>query len=333
MPEIFYKLKNKINFLKHNFGKIIFLFFIFLILLATIYFYNHYLAFGNLQITFLDVGQGDAIFIETPSHKKIILDSGPNEKILAAVDKQMGSFRKQIDLAILTHADQDHVAGFISLFQKYNILEIIWNGDINQKTRIWEILQKEISIRKNQIANCGDMIDFQDGVNLFILHPESQKLFINNTNINSLVILLIYKHYSFLFTGDIDAEVERKLFFNLDKCFTPTRSSTTSDIFKSSENINLENLNKINSALKKLTVLKVSHHGSNTASQEDFLKKIKPVYSIISAAKENKYHLPHSDVLSRLKKYSKYILRTDESGNIKFIISDSVQTFEIQKEK
>ena len=322
MPEIFYKLKTKISFLKHNFGKIIFLVFIFFIFLITIYFYNYYFTFGNLQITFLDVGQGDAIFIETPSHKKIILDSGPNEKILVAVDKEMGLFRKEIDRAILTHTDQDHGAGFISLFQKYNISEIIWNGDRNPKTEIWQTLQKEIFIRKNQIADCGDMIDFQDGVNLFILHPESQNLFMNDTNANSVVILLIYKNYSFLFTGDIDSGVERKLFFNLEKCFALTQSSKFS-----------ENLNKINSALKNLTVLKVSHHGSNTASQENFLKKMKPIYSIISVAKEKKYNLPHAEVLSRLQKYSKYILRTDESGNIKFIISDSEKTFEIQKEK
>jgi len=124
---------------------------------------------------------------------------------------------------------------------------------------------------------------------------------------------LTYEDYSFLFTGDATAEVERKIFFDLENCF----ASSTSNIILSS--------------LKNLTVLKVSHHGSDTGSSETFLKKIKPNYSIISVAAKNKYNLPNQNAMDRIKKYSKYVLRTDESGTIKFIVSD--EGFEVIKEK
>jgi competence protein ComEC len=125
MQEIIYNLKNKIRFLYHNFGRIILIIFLILIFLFTIYFYNNYYIIGDLKILFFDIGQGDSLMIETPSHKKIIIDAGPSDKVLGLVDNEMNLFDRDIDLAIMSHPDQDHIAGFISLFKKYNFQKII----------------------------------------------------------------------------------------------------------------------------------------------------------------------------------------------------------------
>jgi len=125
MQEIIYNLKNKIRFLAHNFGRIILIIFFILIFLFGVYFYNNYFSSRVLKISFFDIGQGDSVMIETPSHKKVIIDAGPSDKVLGLVDNEVNLFSKNVDLAIMSHPDQDHIAGFISLFKKYDFKKVI----------------------------------------------------------------------------------------------------------------------------------------------------------------------------------------------------------------
>lgn len=122
----------------------------------------------------------------------------------------------------------------------------------------------------------------------------------NDTNDNSIVVLLVYRDYSFLFLGDASQEVENKIFLNIENCFSKTISEPLKE------------------KLKNLTVLKVSHHGSNTGTSVNFLKQIKPEYAVISAGKDNRFGHPTKEVLETLEKYSKNILNTANSGDITF---------------
>ena len=324
MKDIFSKLKSKIIFLKQNFGRIILLLIPILIFLFLVYFYKTYFVFGNLKISFFEVGQGDSIFIETPSHKKILIDSGPGEQVVGEIDKNMRFFDRNIDLAILSHNDQDHIAGLLPLFKKYNFKKIIWNGDDNKKTLIWQEIKKiinsnydsEIASGKRLVmekTDCGEKIDFNDGVIIYTLHPRQNNLSQVNANKNSVVSLLTYKNYSVLFTGDATQGVEKEIFLELENCFDEKTKQL------------------ILSKLKNLTILKSSHHGSNTSNGEYLLKNSKPVYTVISVGKNNKYKLPNEQALARIKKYSKYILRTDEDGNITFEIG--INSFGVEKDK
>jgi len=81
-----------------------------------------------LEVTFLDVGQGDAIFIETPQNQQILIDGGPTSNILEKLGKEMPFWDRTIDLVVLTHPDSDHVSGFIEVLQRYQVANILWTG-------------------------------------------------------------------------------------------------------------------------------------------------------------------------------------------------------------
>jgi beta-lactamase superfamily II metal-dependent hydrolase len=256
----------------------------------------------------LDVGQGDAILINLPDRKKILIDAGRDERIIQKIDEHLSLFEKNIDLAVFSHPDADHIAGFVSLFDKYAFKNILRNEDSDEANVFWVELEKKIALKEKEnkskiyFGHCGDKISFSTYTEyeptFYILNPVKGDIIQNDNNDNSLVLLLIFGRYSFLFTGDISKDVEKKILFNLDRCFVKEDSDLLKD------------------TLKNLTVLKVSHHGSNTASSLEFLKSIKPEYSIISAGKGNSYGHPAEEVLGVLKKYSEYIFNTIEKGDI-----------------
>lgn len=322
MKNLILKIKNKYLFFTKNFGKVFLLILILFLFLILIYFYTDVVSDKKLIVRFLDIGQGDSILIKTPDNKNILIDAGQNEKALNKVEKYISIFRKNIDLAIMSHPDMDHIGGYYDIFQKYNIRQILENGDNNKDNPAYQFLKEKIEGNideyniKKILANCGDKIIFgdnEDFVSMYILHPVKEELIINDSNDNSIVILLVYKDYSFLFTGDAGKDVEQKLFFDIKRCF------------------NDKDAYIIEKVLAKLTVLKVSHHGSDTGNSEAFLKKIRPVYNIVSVGENNKYGHPKEEVLKTLNKYSKNTLTTIEKGDIAFIIKDNDLQLEFEK--
>lgn len=307
LKEYFYNTKNSIKNIFKEYGRILFIGIFVIIFIVLINLYSSLHDNGNIKIHFFDIGQGDAILIETNKNKNILIDAGPNDSIVRKLDDNLSFWNRNIDLGIMTHGDADHITGFVYVLNKFNIKSILVNGDENIDSSVYSEVENKIkkeikeSGSKLVIANCGDEISFGDsGPIMYVLHPIKDNLILNDTNTNSVVTLLIYGKYSFLFTGDADKEVEKKLFFDIDKCY---KSDVASNIKEK---------------LKNLTVLKVSHHGSNTGSSEEFLKKIKPDYSVISAGKDNRYGHPNPDTLTVLNKYSKNILNTINDGDITF---------------
>ena len=318
---LFSDLKFKINKLSKNFGRVIYLLALGIISLLFIFLWQRFFSSSNLTISFLDIGQGDAILFTFPDGKQILLDSGRDENIIHKVDNNLSFFDREIDFAILSHPDGDHINGYVSLFDKYNFKNILKNIDRDDKNFSFLELEKKIELSKKEkdskifLGYCGDKFIFDQSSNehyfptLYILNPVKGETRFKDNNQNSLVILLTFGDYSFLFTGDIDKETERRVLFNIDRCFST------------------EDSNLIEDKLKSLTVLKVSHHGSDTASSLEFIKYLKPEYSIISAGKNNSYGHPAKTTLDTLEKYSKYIFNTIEKGDIK--ITTDGDNFEI----
>jgi len=147
----------------------------------------------SLRVYFLDVGQGDAIFIETPSKKQVLIDGGKNKKILSLLGRYMPFGDRSIDIVIGTHPDLDHVGGLIPVRERYKI-----GLELDQIT-----------------ARRGQVIDFGDGSKLIILFP-NQDVSNWETNDGSVVAKLEYSNSSFLFTGDATIKTENIL-INLNK--------------------------------------------------------------------------------------------------------------------
>ena len=249
-----------------------------------------------LEVNFFDVGQGDAIFIETSSRHQILIDGGPSPVILEKLGKEMPFWDRTIDLIILTHPEHDHLAGLIEVLKRYKVENILWTGVLRDTAEYkeWQRLirdEREKEGAQIKIAQSGQLINFGNQSNRYIevLYPfenlEGQEF--KNSNNTSIVAKLIFGENSFLFTGDAYKSVEKKL---VDK-----KADLASD------------------------VLKVGHHGSKTSNSEAFIKHVSPEIAVISAGKDNPYHHPHQETLDTLEKYGIKILRTDKNGDIKII--------------
>jgi competence protein ComEC len=249
-----------------------------------------------LEVNFFDVGQGDAIFIETPSRHQILIDGGPGPLILEKLAQSLPFWDRTIDLIVLTHPEHDHLAGLIEVLKRYKVENILWTGVLRDtaENKEWQRLIRD-ETAEIFIAEAGQKIILsKPDINNFveILYPfenlEGQEF--KNSNNTSIVAKLIFGENSFLFTGDAYKSVEKKL---VDK-----EINLTSDVFK------------------------VGHHGSKTSNSEEFIEKVSPEIAVISAGQDNPYHHPHQETLDTLEKYGIKILRTDKDGDIQ-ILCDS----------
>jgi len=243
-----------------------------------------------LAVKFLDVGQGDAEFIETPDKKQVLIDGGPDLTILEKLGRAMAFYDHYIDLIILTHPEADHLNGLIEVAKRYRIGAIITTGVVRDteeyKQWIEIIAEKNIPI---YIAKADGEIDFGNDVKMKILHPFENLIGqkISDSNNTSIIAQLDYKNFEVLFTGDIEKTVENKL-------------------VASGINLNSD-------------VLKIAHHGSKTSTGEEFLKAVNAFVAVIEVGKDNRYGHPHQEVLNRLANLE--IFQTGKDGNIE-ILSD-----------
>ncbi len=245
-----------------------------------------------LEVNFFDVGQGEAILIETPERHQILIDGGPTSIVLEKLAESLPFWDRSIDLIILTHPESDHLAGLIEVLKRYKVENILWTGVVRETTEYKEwkkLIEKEGAIIK--IAQAGQKINLST-YEIDILYPfenlEGKEL--KNTNNTSIIARLIFGENSFLFTGDAYQSVEYKLI---------------------NQGINLDS-----------DVLKVGHHGSKTSTAEEFIIEVSPDIAVISAGKDNPYHHPHPETLEALEKYGIKVLRTDKNGDIQ-ILCDS----------
>jgi len=236
---------------------------------------------GHLAVHFIDVGQGDSIFIQTSSHH-VLIDGGDRGHTVPNYLKARGA--DTIHIMIGTHAHADHIGGLINVMQELTVEEVI-DPAVVHTTRTFEdyltmIDQKDIIFTEGR---AGMQRTIGNGKQLEILHPEHPSS--NHLNNSSIVVKVTYGDISFLFTGDAEAAAEQEM-------LTRSGQSLTS------------------------TVLKVGHHGSRTSTTPAFLSAVDPEVSVITAGAGNRYGHPHEEVLTRLSHNQVDIYRTDIHGNI-----------------
>jgi len=246
---------------------------------------------GNfLKVAFLDIGQGDSIYIEAPNGKQMLIDAGPGATILQRLPEVMPFGDRSIDMIMETHADSDHIGGFAYVFSKYKIDDVIENG-VEGKTTTYKKIEKEIKQDKLKkiIANnkMRIVLDKSPYIYLDILYPNRDVSGLAS-NDGSIVAKLVDGKESFMLTGDATTWVENQIIW------------------------------KENPAELEATVLKLGHHGSKTASSLMWLKAVSPNIAIISAGLNNRYHLPNQEILDRLKNLNIPYLATYKEGNIIF---------------
>lgn len=261
---------------------------------------------GELKAHYIDIGQGDSFFIQLPNGETTLIDGGPrssSKRLISYLD-ELGV--EKIDHLIATHPHEDHIGGLPEVVRNYD-LGNIYMPNKTANTAIFEELLLEIK-KKNMeinIATGGDTLIDKEGLKIEILGPNGESY--NNTNDYSIITKITYGENSFLFTGDAE---------------------------KTSENEMLEKGYNLSA-----DVLKVGHHGSSSSTSEDFLKKVKPKYGVITSEKDNTYGHPHKEIVKLLKDYNVEILRTDELGTIiitsngKQITLDDNEEVTLEKDK
>jgi competence protein ComEC len=247
----------------------------------------------KLHVSILDVGQGDAILIQTPNRQDILIDGGPSPQAISLeLGKRLPFWDKTIDLVILTQPQADHVTGLIEVLKKYNVPQVIEPGiAYNSVTyQQWLKLVNNNEI-KHEIGHAGQELNLGNGIKMEILHPSSPLLQDTSDDIdnNGMVLRLSWNEVSFLFTADIGREAEWYLI---------------------AQRANL-----------KTTVLKVAHHGSQTSTSPEFLAVVNPEVAAISVGANNRFGLPYSEVVDRLIEQvgSDRVYLTSTHGTIEFV--------------
>lgn len=242
---------------------------------------------GMLTFAVLDVGQGDALYIEGPTGVQVVIDGGPGSAVLRELPEVMPQFDRSIDAVIETHPDADHIAGFIDLLERYEIGYFIEPG-IPKDTVTAQTLERVVSERKisRVLARRGMWLDLGGGAQLHVLFPDFDPsgLSGNKANEGSVVAHLVFGSTSVMLTGDASSAVEGRLL-----------SLGNSDI--------------------KSTILKVGHHGSKSSTSGAFVEAVDPVYAVISVGK-NSYGHPTERVLEMLESQNIKLFRTDENGTV-----------------
>ena len=254
----------------------------------------------GLEITMLEVGQGEAIYMETGSNNYLI-DGGSSDISKVGTYRLLPFLKFQgvsrLDYAIVTHCDEDHVSGLKELMdeERFRIDKIIL-PKISQKDENYialETLAREKKIEVYYIRE-GDTFHTEP-LKVYCLHPFANEIF-STANSYSSVLSLSYGSFDMLLTGDLEAEGEEKIKEYLSEGYYNKKYGIT--------------------PATDYDVLKVAHHGSKYSTTEEFLDLIKPELSLISCGRKNRYGHPHPELLERLEKVDSRIFITYEVGAI-----------------
>ena len=262
-----------------------------------------------LEVTFLDVGQGDAAFIRFPDGKTMLVDGGANSSRIevneAGVARRVGYDHGErtldpflchegvfgLDLLLLSHPDNDHGGGFAHILQEFGVKRVLGmpHQDLSKLTH--QTLHRIVDAKgiPHELGYAGT-VDLTSAARLELLHPfdaASTNLQDKDVNNDSLVLKLTYGAVRILFTGDIERKVELML-------------------VESDKDLRAE-------------IIKVPHHGSKTSSSAEFLDAVRPQYAVFSLGQRNRYRFPSKIVLERYREQGCRVLRTDRLGAIRLL--------------
>jgi len=244
---------------------------------------------STLRFHVFDIGQGDALFIETPDRYQILIDGGPDGRVVHKLGSVMPFWDRKIDLVILTHPHADHLSGLIDVLRRYRVGAIIESGAIYNTPEIgsWR-REKEKQGLRSIAALAGITVSFGRDTTLKILSPlanVSGRRF-SNVHEADVVSELFYGSTTILLTGDAEEDLETDLIRR--------------------------------HLIAPVQILKVGHHGSRTSTSDLLLKTVRPEIAVISVGAKNSYGHPRAEILERLKSFGIRIFRTDESGDLVF---------------
>lgn len=254
---------------------------------------NHF-----LSVTFFNVGQGDSSLIRFRDGEKMLVDCGPDKKVLQKLCKYLSTSDRTIDYMLITHFDLDHYGGCVDVLKRYDVKHIITNGYPKPSDSYWvswnETAQKEnadfkvINTRESWVI-ASTTLDFFSPNPHLILSPSE-----DTANNHSIVFRLAdeTQNVSILFSGDIEEPTEKQL---IEEFCEPSKSKCPA---------------------LQASVLKVAHHGSDTSSSKNFLEAVHPEKAIISVGKFNKFGHPSLRVIRRLERFPVQVLRTDINDDI-----------------
>ena len=278
------------------------------------------------SVSFLDVGQGDAILIRTPADCVILVDGGgtifferPGEEwrqrkdpfevgedLLVPLLKKRGV--RSIDYLVATHGDADHIGGLAAVVEQLPVKRILFNGSV-RKSEHAEKLFRSALLKGIPVyaVSAGERIAVDRRTTIEVLHPEEGKLTLaEEQNVRSVVLLLRMREAKFLLTGDMDAAAEREV---LDRLAAEAAGG--------------EHPSPRGQPGGGIDVLKVAHHGSKSSTTAPWLHYWSPRYAVISVGERNIYRHPSDIVLSRLTGRGIAVMRTDRHGEIRFDVLPS----------
>lgn len=247
---------------------------------------------GILSTYFLDIGQGDASLIRTPSGRFILIDTGPPGG-RAALLRALKALRVQeIELMVFSHPHLDHYGNAIQVMERYPVKAVLDSGMITgsrtQEAILRKMKEKKVRLELVSRGLAGTSRDLGDGINLHIVYPK-RLLDTDNANNNSVVLKLVYDRVSFLFAGDLEVQGREALL------------ALHPDL--------------------RATVYKVSHHGSYNGTDRALMEQVRPKEAIISSG--GKYGHPHRQALKELRRAGARIWRTDRQGTINLTTNGS----------
>ncbi len=239
---------------------------------------------GKLHVAFLDVGQGDAMLIQTPAGQRLLIDGGPSPAaLLAALGRRLPFWDRRIDIILLSHPHDDHLRGLLPVLERYHVQQVLVS-DVSHHSGVyqqWQALLHEQSIPL-LVVQQSLRVDLGDGPTMEVLTPRARDE--DNLDETSLIARLTWQEVSFLFTADLEAE-------------------------------GLLSLRDTGWTLA-CTVLKVPHHGSDEAVNEDMLAATSPDLAVISVGADNRFGHPTEETLACLEHAGIRILRTDQVGTV-----------------
>ena len=249
----------------------------------------------NLKVHFIDVGQGDSIFIELPNDEVMLIDAGESSEEEKVYNYITDLGYNNIDYVVGTHPHTDHIGGLEYIINNINV-ENIYMPKAVSTSKTFESLLNTITNKnlKVKVAKANVNIISSDNLSVNIIAPNSESY--SNLNNYSAVIKIDYYNNSFLFMGDAEVLSEEEI---------------TSDV--------------------GADVIKVGHHGSDSSSSLEFLNKVKPKYAVISVGTNNQYNHPYDSILSRYESIGSQVYRTDLDGTI--VATSDGTNINITKEK
>lgn len=248
--------------------------------------------FNRPTVAALNVGQGDAIYIHTQQGADVLIDGGPDRRVLEQLGQVMPFWDRTIELVVLTHSHADHLNGLLTVLDYYDI-QNVWLVKMPQEKNVayqlWlqQLAEHHVAIHYVQ---AGYNWSLSDSENLQVLYPftDSNVNTMEDLNDTSLVIKYSLDAKEALFMGDATSVVEGQLLSR--------------------------------GVVQPAEILKVGHHGSRYSSSPEFLAAVQPNYAIISAGIDNSYHHPHTETLQRLQTIGANIIRTDIFGTATLLL-------------